>query len=99
MLDGNSEPQPGDYVRASDIQPEELISFISLPHYELHKLINDPGISSSIQKTSLKKSPNSTTKPKSTSKNPSSRRPSSSLTKLKRFFNMQRVVEKILIVI
>ncbi len=41
MHDNNSELQTIEYQRPSQIQQEELISFISLPHYELHKLVND----------------------------------------------------------
>ncbi len=41
MHDNNSELHPIEYQRPSQIQPEELISFISLPHYELHRLAND----------------------------------------------------------
>lgn len=96
MLDSNSEPQLVEYHRSSDIQPEELVSFISLPHYELHKLINDPGNFFLIQKTSWKKSPNLTTKPNKKYKKPSSSRPSCFWIKPKKFYNMQRGPEKIL---
>lgn len=41
MLEPTSDVQTVEYQRPSEIQPEDMVSFISLPHYELHKLIND----------------------------------------------------------
>lgn len=41
MLEPGSDVQTVEYQRPSEIQPEDMVSFISLPHYELHKLIND----------------------------------------------------------